>query len=267
MFINNKYYKLYYSIIDRARSRKLNEYFEKHHIIPKSLGGSNSSDNLVSLTAREHFICHRLLVKITAGNNKRKMAYAVRRMLSGISKHHQRNYITSSKIYEIIRKENNKHIKGYQHSNDVKKKMSDKMKGRKFSPETLLKMSSSKKGKPQPDHVAQRLRTARLGATTSDEVKEKISKALTGRKISQQHKDNMSKNHANVSGINNPRAKIWEITDPVGNVFIVQGDMSQFCKEQGLPATTMRGLGRSGKTSTSGKCVGWKVKILNFEQA
>jgi len=77
----------------------------------------------------------------------------------------------------------------------------------------------------------------------------------------------MSKNHANVSGINNPRAKIWEITDPVGNVFIVQGDMSQFCKEQGLPATTMRGLGRSGKTSTSGKCVGWKVKILNFEQA
>jgi len=39
-------------------------YFEKHHIIPKCMGGSDSPDNIVALTAREHFVAHQLLVKI-----------------------------------------------------------------------------------------------------------------------------------------------------------------------------------------------------------
>ena len=65
-------------IIDRAKSRTLlaNEYYEKHHIIPKSLGGTNEKENLVSLTAREHFICHLLLLKITEGKNYYKMVNA-----------------------------------------------------------------------------------------------------------------------------------------------------------------------------------------------
>ena len=39
-------------------------YTEKHHIIPRSLGGSNDIDNLVRLTAKQHFICHKLLTKM-----------------------------------------------------------------------------------------------------------------------------------------------------------------------------------------------------------
>lgn len=39
-------------------------YVEQHHIIPRSEGGLDEPDNLVNLTAREHYIAHLLLAKI-----------------------------------------------------------------------------------------------------------------------------------------------------------------------------------------------------------
>ena len=67
------YYRLYDKIISsrkllnrkkRKRDHRNYVYYESHHIIPKSMGGSNDPDNLVLLTAREHFIAHWLLWKI-----------------------------------------------------------------------------------------------------------------------------------------------------------------------------------------------------------
>ena len=59
---------IYHQIILKAKSvnRLKNDgnYYERHHILPKSLGGSNHKDNLVLLTAKEHYICHMLLIKI-----------------------------------------------------------------------------------------------------------------------------------------------------------------------------------------------------------
>jgi hypothetical protein len=79
MYLQNKYTNWYYSIINNAQLRILSNdvYTEKHHIIPKSLGGSNLKNNLVRLTAREHFICHLLLTKITFGEHRYKMLSAV----------------------------------------------------------------------------------------------------------------------------------------------------------------------------------------------
>ena len=37
------------------------EYQEKHHIIPKSLGGTDDKDNLIYLYAEEHYYAHKLL--------------------------------------------------------------------------------------------------------------------------------------------------------------------------------------------------------------
>lgn len=72
MYLQNKYTKCYYNIIERAKSRNLPKeiYSERHHIIPRSIGGSNHSDNLVNLTAREHFICHLLLPRMLDGMEK-----------------------------------------------------------------------------------------------------------------------------------------------------------------------------------------------------
>jgi len=80
MFIDNKYTKVYYKIINSAIARNhLKERydgFQTHHIVPRCFGGSDSSDNLVVLTYKEHRVCHRLLIKMTVGANKHKMMYA-----------------------------------------------------------------------------------------------------------------------------------------------------------------------------------------------
>jgi len=49
------YHKIYNQIIYDPRNNILTGYIEKHHIIPKSLGGSNASDNIVRLSCRQHF--------------------------------------------------------------------------------------------------------------------------------------------------------------------------------------------------------------------
>jgi hypothetical protein len=58
------YERHYELLIERAKNRKLDCYTEKHHIIPKCMNGTDNKDNLVVLTAREHFIAHLLLLKI-----------------------------------------------------------------------------------------------------------------------------------------------------------------------------------------------------------
>jgi broad specificity phosphatase PhoE len=81
MFIQNKYYTWYCNIIQTAQNRpKLTGYFENHHVIPRSLGGTDNLENIVSLTAREHFISHILLTKFTSSDNHHKMLYAVNMM-------------------------------------------------------------------------------------------------------------------------------------------------------------------------------------------
>ena len=71
-----QYYKLIRKAIDRGWSKKTAiVYVEKHHIVPKRLGGSNELDNLACLTAREHFVAHKLLFKAMPGNFSIANAY------------------------------------------------------------------------------------------------------------------------------------------------------------------------------------------------
>lgn len=71
------YIKIYTALIERARDRNLDGYTEKHHIIPRCVGGSDHKDNIVKLTAREHFVAHLLLIKIYAGNYRLVKAAAM----------------------------------------------------------------------------------------------------------------------------------------------------------------------------------------------
>lgn len=97
------YNKIYNQLIIKCKSRKsLGGYTEQHHIIPKSLGGSDNSENLVVLSAREHFIAHYLLYKIQHCNTTEwfKMATAFNMMRTS-SNNHQR-YI-NSRLYSGFR--------------------------------------------------------------------------------------------------------------------------------------------------------------------
>ena len=97
MFKKNKYSRWYFNIIEAARKLPPTGYSELHHIIPRSMGGDNSRSNLVRLSARQHFICHLLLTKMT---DNKKMSFALSRMMGGGERYEPR----SSKIYEICKK-------------------------------------------------------------------------------------------------------------------------------------------------------------------
>lgn len=97
------YKKIYECIIHRGKNRKLNTYKEKHHIIPKCIGGSDDKTNLVELTAKEHFICHLLLCEIYPNENTLKSARWA--MTCFKSKKHNRKYIVSSSQYDRIKNE------------------------------------------------------------------------------------------------------------------------------------------------------------------
>jgi hypothetical protein len=121
MFKHNKYTKWYYEIINKAKKEnrlKGNIYYEKHHIIPKCVGGIET----VLLTAREHFICHLLLPKMTVPPLRYKMAAAIARMI-GVCKDHKRVYTSS--MYETAKKIMSSSRKGIVFSEDHRKKLAE----------------------------------------------------------------------------------------------------------------------------------------------
>jgi hypothetical protein len=100
------YLKIYHKIINNRLKNPYQEYTEKHHIIPASLGGTSSRDNIVKLTAREHFICHWLLVKMYRGNKNSyyKMLKAFNMMCNSITAKQER-YNTCSRIFARYRED------------------------------------------------------------------------------------------------------------------------------------------------------------------
>ena len=96
------YKKLYYSIIEKRQQCSPTGYTEKHHVIPRSLGGTDDKENLVNLTAREHFLCHYLLAKMYSRESPEwyKMNHAFLMMKSSSAT--QQRYF-NSKLYESLK--------------------------------------------------------------------------------------------------------------------------------------------------------------------
>ena len=91
---NKHYWQRYKKLIAYCRARKLKaKYTEMHHIMPKSLGGSDAEQNLIKLSAREHYIAHWILAKcFTKKTHKRKMQYAFWAM---VTTHKQQRKLTA----------------------------------------------------------------------------------------------------------------------------------------------------------------------------
>lgn len=173
------YKRLYFNIIDRSKSehenRKQNKatgfYYEKHHIIPKCLGGNNSKDNIALLTAKEHFLCHILLTKIDPKNPS--LWYSLWAMCNKSNKY--RNLNVSSRIYEECRLK----------YSELQTGRSSPMKGKTHSEKTKEKISKNRKGIKSWD-----------GLKHSDESKKKMSQSAKNRQIS---KDNESLRRSKIS--------------------------------------------------------------------
>lgn len=175
------YQRIYDSIINNAKlleeSRKLQKkqrlnYFERHHIIPKCLGGSNDESNLVYLTAKEHYLCHRLLVEIHPGDYRLK--FAIWQMLHQTKLH--KRYIPSGKIYERIKNEYAVSRLGVPKSTETKLRMSRSATGRIMSEETKRKLSIINTGKKLSAETIAKMSNTLRGMKKSEETRRRMTK-------------------------------------------------------------------------------------------
>jgi len=138
----------YFKIINRyqqcqqhiTKKSQLLGYYEKHHIIPKSMGGSNFKDNIVYLSAEDHLMCHKLLIEMTEDADKGKMWSGLWRMMNKQSKNQDRNFTFTENEYLQARKN---------HAEVHRKRMleNNPFKNKKHTLATKEKMSNAKKGK------------------------------------------------------------------------------------------------------------------------
>lgn len=169
LFSNSKYTKWYQSLINGALSRKSKVTGEEHHIIPRSLGGADTSENLVLLTAREHFIAHLLLAKAVIGvESQYKMLKAVKYMMLignerfGLSKNSKKYESTKKAIHaqfsesmsKFMKEQHEKFPEKFKKSLESRAKTSVKLQGanngmfgRVHSEESRRRMGEARIGK------------------------------------------------------------------------------------------------------------------------
>jgi hypothetical protein len=181
------YQSIYNKLIEKRRVSFVTGYSEKHHVVPKCLGGTDDSSNIVELTGREHFIAHVLLAKIHGG----KLWMPVIRMKNrrGLD-----NYI-NSRLYEQARlawaKWSSENQRGPNHWAYGKQSPT---KGAKF-PERSGK-NHPNYGKPMAENTKKALLLSNLGSKRTEETKKKMGEwqrgennNMYGKKISKEHKD------------------------------------------------------------------------------
>lgn len=173
----NKYTNWYHAITERARARNIDSYVEHHHILPRSLGGADDNDNLVNLTAREHFICHWLLTKMHTGEARAKMIYALNGMKRGNEFAQRYETKITARVYENLKKEFSK-----VHSATMKGRIPTN-KGKPMSEEQKAKIRATKAANPTKRSAEAISKTVakQIGQKRSQETKDKIRAALKGK--------------------------------------------------------------------------------------
>jgi hypothetical protein len=150
---NSHFLNRYNKIVSYFKNSFVEGFVEKHHIVPKCIGGTDEPNNIVVLPARAHFICHYLLHKAYLEN--RQLAHAFAMMLVN-NPHQGRN---TSKLYEKAKMARSIALKGVPRPEWVKEK--------------LRKPKSRKENYKRPK---------------SNSHKQNISNSLKGKKHTWQHK-------------------------------------------------------------------------------
>jgi len=159
------YRKHYDLLIERSKSRDLSGYTERHHIVPKCMGGTNSRSNIAILTPKEHFLAHQLLMKMYPENRdlvlavkimtvssdtvirNNKMFGWLRKRFSEAMKQRVVTEATKNKI--SIANIGNKNAQGLKHSDESKNKIS--IAGmRPCSEEKKKKIGDANRGRKSP---------------------------------------------------------------------------------------------------------------------
>lgn len=193
---DNWYKKVYNSIIENAKSRgldksNLDKYYEKHHIIPKCLGGDNNKDNLVLLTAKEHFIAHRILYRLHPDNNKLLLA-VIAMMSPGNKSNHRENIKLRSSTIAFYRELHAQSLRGKHHSEETKRKISEGNKGKKLSAEQINYLKKINTGRHPSEETRKKMSIAHSKENLTPEIIDKIRKSSTGRRHTEETKRKIS---------------------------------------------------------------------------
>lgn len=268
IFIDNKYTKWYYAIVQNANLRVLPEdiYVEKHHIIPRSLDGGNSKENLVKLTAREHFVCHLLLTKMVTGPARFKMLSAVTRFQQ--SKKYQKRILTSWE-YQKVRECAILARAGQRHTEESCRKIKER--------------NSSKEGANNPMYgkfgadnhhskhywavdpsgneydfigLTQFCKLHNLYSSSATTVAQGKHAAHKGWKFGYVDKNGnkINPNHKpkNTAGSNNGNSKTYKFIDPSNQTYLVTGQLITFCKNNNLGLKSVRACIQGRRESYKG---------------
>ena len=205
------YQKIYNNLINREIIRV--GYVEKHHILPRCLGGLDNKENIIKLYPEEHYLAHLLLCKITPNNSK--LLYAAMNMSSGsMINNGKRN----NKAYGWLRRQYAESMSGDNNPNrrnpEIQKKAALKRVGQKRTEETRHNMSIAQKGRTLTDAHKAKLAIAATtrppiseetraklknrtpnpywaGKTMTDETRAKMSASRVGKTMSEEAKAKM----------------------------------------------------------------------------
>lgn len=234
---NNEYYRKYIELIDYAKSEEyeLQEYYEKHHIVPRSfyekkhMSIDNSDDNLVALNLQDHFMAHWYITKCCVQKMKRSMEYAVVLMSNMVNcKTNREDTAISKAIAFALSKVDKMRIPM---SEETRRKISEAQIGEKaywygkhFSEETKKKMSESQTGKHLSEETKKKLSESKTGEKAywygkhlSEEHKRKMSESHTGKYPSEETRKKLSESHIGMTFSEGHRKNLSEAL--TGRVF------------------------------------------------
>jgi hypothetical protein len=192
---------IYDKLIDRALTRTITGFTEKHHIIPKCVGGEDSNFNMVKLTPEEHYLAHQLLVKMSLYKqhpNFNKLIFAMNMMTVGISRNNKSYGWCKRMLTEVM----SEHFTGKKQSEETIKKRTSKTTGKKRTEEFKQAMSKRKTGVKRAPFSKEHLERMRLSVTGenngmfgrkhTDEARQQISNANKGRIVTPEKRAAMS---------------------------------------------------------------------------
>lgn len=257
------YERIYSELILRAKRRSIlkNYYAENHHIIPKSMGGTNDSWNLIKLFPEEHLVAHLLLVKIYY--NHEGLLHAAFRM-SNYGKLTNKEYGWLKEKYSKVVSERFSGVepwnKGKEWSDEIKKKISVAQKKREY------KMSDLQKQK-QSDNWKGNNNPMKINGGHSHETKNLMSKKYKGIPLAERCSEQGTKNIIEAAkkqkGLKNPNARKIIVIDSDGNEYDYSGKFESVYEDFGVFKETLQRCFKTGKPVSKGKFKGWFAKRID----
>lgn len=241
---DERHFKRYIDFIESRNARVLNEsYTESHHIVPRSLGGTNGVGNTIVLTAREHYIAHMMLWKCFSG----PMTHAF--FLMSICNRKKYDGRLTSKQYESLKVDRKNNI-----TDTFREKMSEIMTGSERTLEHRQKISETLKRRYKNGEISRQ-----TGRVVSKETREKIGSLCRGKRkkpFTEEHKRNIAISKLGTTHNEDTKKRLSEIQS--NKTWVHKGTMNKLVDkhskelEECLQNGWKKGMASKGKWMNNG---------------